>query len=57
MTTRWATTVTVLRTLATHRSTYRFLALILVSLGAIKAGPLVEALGDGICVLMSPCEG
>lgn len=57
MTTRWKTCVAVFRTLATHRVTYRFLGLLLVTLGIAHSGPLVEALGDVICVLLGGCVG
>jgi hypothetical protein len=46
-----------LRALLTHRVTYRFLALLLVSLGVVQGGPLVEALGDVVCVLLGGCDG
>lgn len=45
MTTRWKTCVAVIRTLATHRVTYRFLGLFLVSLGVLKAFRWSKALG------------
>lgn len=57
MTTRWATFATVLRALATHRGTYRFLGLLAVSLGVTQGGPLVESLGDVVCVLLGGCAG
>lgn len=57
MTTRWKTCVAVLRNLATHRVTYRFLGLLLVTLGAAQGGPLVEGLGDVVCVLLGDCDG
>lgn len=46
-----------LRLLLTHRVTYRFLALLLVSLGVVQGGPLVETFGDVVCVLLSGCDG
>ncbi|WP_443698434.1 gp19.5 family protein [Pseudomonas sp.] len=49
------TSVAVLRTLATHRSTYRFIGLLAVALGAVRGGPLVEAFGDIVCVLLGGC--
>jgi len=52
MTTRWTTCVAILRTLATHRVTYRFLGLLLVTLGVSQGGPLVEGFGNGVCVLL-----
>ena len=57
MTTRWTTCFAVLRTLATHRVTYRFLGLLLVSLGVAQGGPLVEGFGDVVCVLLGGCVG
>jgi len=57
MTTRWKTCVAVLRTLATHRVTYRFLGLLLVTLGVAQGGPLVEAFGDVVCVVLGGCDG
>jgi len=57
MTTRWKTCVAVLRTLATHRVTYRFLGLLLVTLGAVQGGPLAEGLGDVVCVVLGGCAG
>lgn len=55
MTTRWKTCVAVLRTLATHRVTYRFLGLLLVSLGVSQGDPLGEAFGNVVCVLLGGC--
>ncbi|WP_371928403.1 gp19.5 family protein [Pseudomonas sp. BGI-2] len=55
MTTRWTTFVAVIRTLATHRVTYRFLGLLLVTLGVAQGGPLVEGLGDVVCVVLGGC--
>ncbi len=46
-----------LRILLTHRVTYRFLALLLVSLGVVQGGPLIETFGDVVCVLFSGCDG
>lgn len=57
MTTRWKTCVAVIRTLDTHRVTYRFLALLLVGLGVVQGGPLVEAFGDAVCLLLGACDG
>lgn len=57
MTTRWKTCVAVFRTLATHRVTYRFLGLLLVTFGVAQGGPLVEGLGDVMCVLLGGCAG
>ena len=58
MTTRWwKTCVAVIRTLATHRATYRFLALLFVGLGVVQGGPLVERFGDVVCVLLGGCAG
>lgn len=45
MTTRWKNCVAVIRTLATHRVTYRFLGLLLVTLGVSQGGPLAKPLG------------
>lgn len=55
MTTRWKTCVAVIRALATHRVTYRFLAPLCVSFGAVQSGPLVERFGDVVCVLLGGC--
>ncbi|WP_408005407.1 gp19.5 family protein [Pseudomonas huanghezhanensis] len=55
MTARWNTYVAVLRTLATHRVAYRFLGLLLVTLGVAQGGPLVEAFGNVVCVLLGGC--
>ncbi|WP_371858209.1 MULTISPECIES: gp19.5 family protein [unclassified Pseudomonas] len=58
MTTRCVNTcVAVIRTLATHRVTYRFLGLLLVSLGVAQGGPLVEGFGNVVCVLLGGCAG
>lgn len=57
MTTRWKTCVAVLRTLATYRVTYRFLGLLLFTLGAAPGSPLVESFGDVVCVLLGGCDG
>ncbi|WP_370468640.1 gp19.5 family protein [Pseudomonas canadensis] len=57
MTTRWQTFVAVVKALAKHRATYKFLALLLVTLGAVQGGPLFEAFGDVVCVLLGGCEG
>ena len=46
-----------LRVLLMHRVTYRFLALLLVSLGVVQGGPLVETFGDVVCVLLGGCDG
>ncbi|WP_425357954.1 gp19.5 family protein [Pseudomonas asplenii] len=51
------TAIAILRTLLTHRVTYRFLALLVVSLGAVQGGPLVEAFGDVMCLLLGGCDG
>lgn len=56
MTTRWKTCVDVLRTLATHRVTYRFLGLLLVTLGGSQGGPLIEAFGEVACILLGDCS-
>ncbi|WP_219734076.1 MULTISPECIES: gp19.5 family protein [unclassified Pseudomonas] len=55
MTTRWKTFVAVIRALATHRVTYRFLGLLLVSLGIAQGGGLMESFGDVVCVVIT-CE-
>lgn len=55
MTTRLRTCVAVIRTLATHRVTYRFIGLLLVFLGVAQGGPLVESLGDVVCVSLGGC--
>ncbi|WP_420902540.1 gp19.5 family protein [Pseudomonas chlororaphis] len=55
MTTRWKTCVAVIRTLATHRATYRFLGLLAVSLGVAQGGLLVEGFGNVVCVLLGGC--
>ena len=58
MTTRCMNTcVAVIRMLATHRVTYRFLGLLLVSLGVAQGGPLVEGFGNVVCVLLGGCSG
>lgn len=57
MTTRWKTCVAVLRTLATHRVTYRFLGLLLATLGVVQGSPLVESFGDVVCMLLGGCDG
>ncbi|WP_369077125.1 gp19.5 family protein [Pseudomonas abieticivorans] len=57
MTTRWETCVAVFRTLATHRVTYRFLGLLLVTLGVAQGGPLVEGFEDVVCVALGGCDG
>ena len=57
MTTRWTTFVAVIRTLATHRVTYRFLGLLLVTLGVSQGDPLGEAFGNVVCVLLGGCDG
>jgi hypothetical protein len=57
MTTRLKTVVAVIRALATHRVTYRFLGLLLVTLGVSQGGPLVESFGDVMCVLYGNCVG
>ncbi|WP_368983335.1 gp19.5 family protein [Pseudomonas pergaminensis] len=57
MTTRWQTFVAVVKALAKHRATYKFLALLLVTLGVVQGGPLVEAFGDVACVLLCGCDG
>ncbi|KMT54985.1 gp19.5 family protein [Pseudomonas fildesensis] len=53
MTTRWQTFVAVVKALAKHRATYKFLALLLVTLGAVQGGPLVEAFGNVVCILVA----
>ncbi|KMT52137.1 hypothetical protein ACR52_27410 [Pseudomonas fildesensis] len=53
MTTRWQTFVAVVKALAKHRATYKFLALLLVTLGLTKGGPLVESLGNVVCVIVT----
>ena len=56
MTTRWfETCIAVIRTLAIHRVTYRFLALLLVSLEVVQSGPLVERFGDVVCFAIGGC--
>lgn len=55
MTTRWSTFKAVIRALATHRSTYRFLGLLLVTLGVSHGGPLMENLGNVVCVMLRGC--
>ncbi|MGY1448476.1 gp19.5 family protein [Pseudomonas chlororaphis] len=57
MTTRWKICVAVIRTLATHRVTYRFLGLLLVSPGVAQGDPLVEGFGNVVCVLLGGCAG
>ncbi|WP_408980641.1 gp19.5 family protein [Pseudomonas sp. B21-015] len=41
----------------THRVTYRFLGLLLVTLGVAQGGPLVEGFGNVVCVLLGGCAG
>ncbi|WP_369683292.1 gp19.5 family protein [Pseudomonas costantinii] len=53
MTTRWQTFVAVVKALAKHRATYKFLALLLVTLGVSKGGPLVEGLGNLVCIVVT----
>jgi hypothetical protein len=55
MTTRWQTFVAVVKALAKHRATYKFLALLLVTLGVVQGGSLVEAFGNVVCVLLDGC--
>ncbi|MFL8989554.1 gp19.5 family protein [Pseudomonas azerbaijanorientalis] len=43
--------------MATHRVTYRFLGLLLVTLGVTQGGPLVEGLGNVVCALLGGCDG
>ncbi|WP_419790162.1 gp19.5 family protein [Pseudomonas rhodesiae] len=57
MTTRWQTFVAVVKALAKHRATYKFLALLLVTLGAVQGGALVESFGDVVCALFDGCDG
>ena len=42
----------VLRALATHRATYKFLGLLVVTLGVTQGGPLVEAFGFLVCSVL-----
>lgn len=51
--TRWQTFVAVTKILATHRATYRFLALLAVTLGLAQGGPLIESLGSVVCILVA----
>lgn len=51
--TRWATFKAVLVSLATTRATYRFIALLLVTFGAAKLGPIVEGIGGMVCVIIA----
>ena len=53
MTIRWQTFVAVVKALAKHRATYKFLALLLVTLGVTKGGPLVESLGSVVCTVVT----
>lgn len=55
MATRWKPPVAVIRTLATRRVTYRFLGLLLVTLGVSQGGPLVEDVVNVVCVLLRGC--
>ncbi|WP_369124953.1 MULTISPECIES: gp19.5 family protein [unclassified Pseudomonas] len=55
MTTRWRTFVGLIRTLATHRVTCRFLGLLLVAFGVSQGGPLGGAFGNVVCVLLGGC--
>ncbi|EPF1337467.1 gp19.5 family protein [Pseudomonas aeruginosa] len=45
----------VIRTLAIHHVTYRFLGVLLVTLGINQGGHLVESFGDVVCVLLGGC--
>lgn len=56
MTTRWRAFAGVIRILATHRVAYRFLGLLLVACGVSQGGPLGEAFGNLVCVLLG-CDG
>ncbi|WP_449102358.1 gp19.5 family protein [Pseudomonas extremaustralis] len=51
--THWQTFWAVVKTLATHRATYKFLALLAVALGFLQGGPLIESLGSVICILVA----
>jgi hypothetical protein len=55
MTTRWKTFKVVLRTLATHRAAYKLIGLILVSLGVTQGVPLVDSVGNVICIILTSC--
>jgi hypothetical protein len=53
MTTRWQTFVAVVKALAKHRATYKFLALLAAALGLAQGGPLIESLGSVACILVA----
>jgi hypothetical protein len=54
---KWKIPIAVLRTLATHRVTYQFLGLLLVTLGVAQGGPLVDGFGHVVCALLGGCDG
>lgn len=43
--------------LTSHRVTYRLLGLLLVAFGVSQGGPLGEAFGNVVCVLLGGCVG
>ncbi|WP_423242121.1 gp19.5 family protein [Pseudomonas viridiflava] len=43
--------------MATNRVTYRFLGLLLVTLGVAQGGTLVDGFGDVVCVVLGGCSG
>ena len=54
--TRWlTTTIEVLKALARHKATYKFLGLLVVTFGVAQGGPLIEAFGRVVCVLYDGC--
>ena len=53
MTTRWHAFTAVLKALAKHRATYRFLALLTAALGLAQGGLLIESLGSMVCILVA----
>ncbi|TKK39969.1 hypothetical protein PflCFBP13517_18400 [Pseudomonas fluorescens] len=53
MTTRWQTFAAVVKALAKHRATYKFLALLVVALGFLQGGPLIESFGSVVCILVA----
>lgn len=45
----------ILKTIATTRATYRFLAALLVALGLTQSTPLVTSLETAACLLLGGC--
>ena len=51
----WAKTLAVLKIIATSRVTYRFLAVLLASLGIAQGGSIASAVETGACLLLGGC--